>query len=120
MHGPMAAAALWSRRQLRDEFRSGRLEKAPKKAQALQALCDGLGYDPEAAVSVHKGIFIERIESFLNEKKKITSKILPIADNLPAHMASWFYLIDGCRRTRHMEAEAMDACAISLHRVQFD
>lgn len=60
------------RRLLRDEFRSKRLEQAPKKAQALQALCDRIGYDPEAAVSVHKGIFVERMDKFLADGKNIT------------------------------------------------
>ena len=57
------------RRLLRDEFRSGRLAAAPKKAEALQDLCDRLGYDGEAALEVHKGIFTERIETFLADKK---------------------------------------------------
>lgn len=84
------------------------MEKAPKKAQALQALCDGLGYDPEAAVSVHKGIFIERIESFLNEKKKITSDRFFHPQRTPCLLTCVIRLTDRIRSTNHVGAEVMD------------
>ena len=57
------------RRLLRDEFRSGRLEKAGSKAAVLSDLCDRLGYDQDAATEVHKGIYTERIETFLKDNK---------------------------------------------------
>jgi len=63
------------RRLLREEFRSGRLEQASSKAAVLSDLCDRLKYDSDAATEVHKGIYTERIESFL-EKKTISGALL--------------------------------------------
>ena len=57
------------RRLLREEFRSGRLEAAESKAAMLSDLCDRLKYDQDAAVEVHKGIYTERIETFLKDSK---------------------------------------------------
>ena len=57
------------RRLLREEFRSGRLEAAESKAAMLSDLCDRLKYDQDAATEVHKGIYTERIETFLKDSK---------------------------------------------------
>lgn len=54
---------------LRDEFRSGRLEAATSKAAALEELCDRLKFEPEAAAAIHKALFTERIESFLEDNQ---------------------------------------------------
>lgn len=35
----------------------------------LSDLCDRLGYDQDAATEVHKGIYTERIETFLEDSK---------------------------------------------------
>jgi Chloroplast envelope transporter len=55
------------RRLLREEFRSGRLEAASSKAAVLSDLCDRLKYDQDAATEVHKGIYTERLETFLED-----------------------------------------------------
>jgi methionyl-tRNA synthetase len=60
--------AAMRRRLLREQFRSGRLEAASSKAAVLSDLCDRLQYDPDAATEVHKGIYTERIETFLEDK----------------------------------------------------
>lgn len=57
------------RKLLRDEFRSGRLRAASSKAAVLSDLCDRLKYDSDAAMEVHKGIYTERIETFLEDSK---------------------------------------------------
>lgn len=64
---------------LREEFRSGRLKAAPKKAEVLQNLCDRLGYDSEAALDVHKSIFTERIETFLVKQHLTGASATPVA-----------------------------------------
>jgi Chloroplast envelope transporter len=89
------------RRLLRDEFRSGRLEAAGSKAAVLSDLCDRLGYDQDAATEVHKGIYTERIETFLKDSKisgaaghwstpqapQQQSLLLPAAS--VGHLAAW-------------------------------
>lgn len=52
---------------MREEFKSGRLEAAPSKAAALEQLCDRLKFEPEAASAIHKALFTERIETFLED-----------------------------------------------------
>lgn len=63
------SCVLACRRLLRDEFRSGRLEAAPSKAAALEELCDRLKFEPDAASAIHKALFTERIESFLEDNQ---------------------------------------------------
>lgn len=55
------------RRLLREEFKSGRLEAAPSKAAALEQLCDRLKFEPDAASAIHKALFTERMETFLED-----------------------------------------------------
>ena len=64
-----ACGRLLRRRLLREEFQSGRLKSAASKAELLEDLCERLKYDPDAATEVHKGIYTERIEKFLEDEK---------------------------------------------------
>lgn len=60
-------AAPLCRRLLREEFKSGRLEAAPSKAAALELLCERLKFEPDAASAIHKALFTERLETFLED-----------------------------------------------------
>lgn len=92
------------RRLLREEFRSGRLEQASSKAAVLSDLCDRLKYDSDAATEVHKGIYTERIESFL-EKKTISGALLRSATLQRGMLAMHLVL---------HRAEYLSTCVITL------
>lgn len=56
------------RRLLREEFKSGRLDAAPSKAEVLGELCDRLNFDGEAAAQLHKQLYREKLTSVLEDK----------------------------------------------------
>jgi len=62
------------RRLLREEVTSGRLDAAESKATVLQRLCDRLQFRPELAAAMHKGIYLQKMESALQEHGKITDE----------------------------------------------
>lgn len=57
------------RRLLREDFRSGRLDAAPSKAEVLGELCDRLNFDQDAAAQLHKQLYREKLASVVEDKK---------------------------------------------------
>ena len=64
---------------LREEVTSGRLDAAESKAKVLQGLCEQLKFDPEAAGALHRSLYRQKLDSVLEEKKKIGGESLPNA-----------------------------------------
>lgn len=64
---------------LREEVTSGRLDAAESKAKVLQGLCEQLKFSPEAAGALHKSLYRQKIDSVLEEKKKIGGQHLCIS-----------------------------------------
>lgn len=64
-------AELAFRALLREEVSSGRLDKAPSKADVLAELCNRLNFDPDAASALHKQLYRQKLDSLL-EKKSLT------------------------------------------------
>ena len=58
---------------LREEVSSGRLDKAPSKADVLAELCNRLNFDPDAASALHKQLYRQKLDSLL-EKKGLTGE----------------------------------------------
>ena len=54
---------------LREQFNNGRLDAAASKAEILEELCDKLNFDPDAAASLHKQLYRERLTSVVADKK---------------------------------------------------
>ena len=57
------------RRMLREQFNNGQLDAAASKAEILEELCDKLNFDPDAAASLHKQLYRERLTSVVADKK---------------------------------------------------
>jgi hypothetical protein len=66
------------RRLLHEEFRSGRLDAAPSKAEVLGELCERLNFDPDAAAQLHKQLYSEKLSDVAKDKK-ITGVFWPLA-----------------------------------------
>ena len=60
---------LFCRRMLREQFNNGQLDAAASKAEILEELCDKLNFDPDAAASLHKQLYRERLTSVVADKK---------------------------------------------------
>ena len=60
------------RRLLREEVTSGRLDQATSKAAVLQQLCDRLKFNPEAAGSLHRSLYRQKMDDVLKNHQKIT------------------------------------------------
>ena len=75
---------------LRDEYQSGRLEKAPSKAAVLQQLCDKLKFNTEAASALHKSLYRQRLDSILEANKKISGETAAVVIKLMTH---WLRLV---------------------------
>lgn len=64
------------RRLLREEVTSGRLDQATSKAAVLQQLCDRLKFNPEAAGSLHRSLYRQKMDDVLKNHQKITGALL--------------------------------------------
>lgn len=65
---------------MREEVSSGRLDKAPSKADVLAELCNRLNFDPDAAAALHKQLYRQKLDSLL-EKKSLTGKSLVVSSS---------------------------------------
>ena len=57
------------RRLLREQFKNGRLDAATSKAEVLEELCDKLNFDADAAASLHKQLYREKLTTVVADKK---------------------------------------------------
>ena len=83
---------------LREQFNNGRLDAAASKAEILEELCDKLNFDPDAAASLHKQLYRERLTSVVADKKisgdlrsllEIRLSIRPSHRHLPPAVEYW-------------------------------
>ena len=64
---------------------SGRLDQATSKAAVLQQLCDRLKFNPEAAGSLHRSLYRQKMDDVLKNHQKITGASLFVCCFPDAH-----------------------------------
>lgn len=61
------------------------MDEATSKAAVLQQLCDRLKFNPEAAGSLHRSLYRQKMDDVLKNHKKITGMLVSLEVVVTVH-----------------------------------